>query len=83
MKQAQMTTPIVVRIKETVIAWKRCMVITTQSPNKNLLRSYSVFVADEAGSPKSLTAAFATAAAADLEHQRLVRQLSTGERTSA
>jgi hypothetical protein len=71
-----MTTPFTV--KETLIEWRKLRIITARENDPNLLRPYSVFVIDGAGSPKSPTAHYATAAAADIEHQKLVRQLATG-----
>jgi hypothetical protein len=76
-------TPGAIRLKETVVQWRRVKVVTLQSPDSNLLRRYSVFVANEAGDRTSLTASFATETAANLEHSRLVRQLTTGERTAS
>jgi hypothetical protein len=73
-----MRLPSAVRIKETVVSWRHLTVVTAELPDKNLLRRYSVFVADEAGVPVSLEAHFATAGAADHEHQRLAKQLATG-----
>jgi hypothetical protein len=70
--------PGAVRLKETAITWKHLVVLTAESPNRNLLRGRvmrrqrhgdAVFVRDEVRIP---------AAAADLEHQKIVRQLTTG-----
>lgn len=74
-----MTTPFA--IKETIIEWRKLRVVTARSNDSNLLRPYSVFVVDCAGSPKSITAMFATAAAADIEHARIVKQLTTGTKS--
>jgi hypothetical protein len=66
-----MTTPSAIRLKETAITWKGLVVLTAESPDRNLLCRFSVYIANAAGVPVSL-------AAADLEHQRIVRQLATG-----
>jgi hypothetical protein len=78
-----MTTPGAIRIKETAITWKHRVVVTAELPDRNLLRRFAVYVADEAGVAVSLMAQYSTAAAADHEHQKIVRQLTTGERNSA
>jgi hypothetical protein len=45
---------------------------------RNALRPFAVFVANEAGDRISLVAQYAFLAAADLEHQKIVRQPTTG-----
>jgi len=69
-------------VKETIVEWRKLRVVTAKANDANLLRPYHVFVVDCAGSPKSVTAVFATAAGADIEHTRLVKQLTTGQRIS-
>jgi hypothetical protein len=72
-RAVNMTLPSAVRIKETVVSWRHLTVVTVRLPDKDLLRRYTVFVANEANDPASLTAHYATEAAADHEHQKVVR----------